>query len=86
MSHNDLDAEHLETLDRDLGRYSNLEQAASYVGRPFVGLGLAFIFIVVAGLAAGGRDGARGENGGHREAREYRARAARPEVDARGEE
>jgi PiT family inorganic phosphate transporter len=52
MANNDYQAKHLETLDRDLGRLSNLEQAAAYVGRPLVGTGLAFIFLVLAGLVA----------------------------------
>ena len=52
MANNDLEARHLETLDRDLGRLSNLESATAYVGRPLVGPGIAFVFIVLAGLAA----------------------------------
>ena len=52
MSDRDFEARHLETLDRDLGRFSNLELATSYVGRPFVGSGIAFVFIILAGLAA----------------------------------
>ncbi|MEQ9695061.1 inorganic phosphate transporter [Shimia sp. SDUM112013] len=47
------DADHLETLDRDLDRFSHLETATQYVARPMVGLGIALIFIVVAGLVAG---------------------------------
>ncbi|TDT77085.1 PiT family inorganic phosphate transporter [Litoreibacter halocynthiae] len=46
------DPRHLETLDRDLARYSNLEMATSYVSRPIVGPSIAFVFIVLAGLAA----------------------------------
>jgi len=46
------DPRHLETLDRDLARYSNLEMATSYVSRPIVGPSIAFVFIVMAGLAA----------------------------------
>ncbi|RKF14856.1 anion permease [Roseovarius spongiae] len=46
------DVRHLETLDRDLGRFSNLEIAASYIARPIVGPGLAFVFVLLAGLAA----------------------------------
>ena len=46
------DPHHLETLDRDLDRLSNLEMAASYVGRPLVGPGISLIFVVLAGLAA----------------------------------
>ncbi len=52
MADKDLEARHLETLDRDLGRLSNLETATAYVGRPLVGPGIAFVFIVLAGLAA----------------------------------
>ena len=46
------DPRHLETLDRDLDRLSNLESATSYVGRPLVGPGISLIFVVLAGLAA----------------------------------
>jgi PiT family inorganic phosphate transporter len=46
------DPRHLETLDRDLARYSNLEMATSYVSKPIVGPSIAFVFIVMAGLAA----------------------------------
>ncbi|WP_107497497.1 inorganic phosphate transporter [Thalassobius sp. I31.1] len=46
------DARHLETLDRDLARYSNLESATGYMTRPLVGPGLAFVFIMLAGLFA----------------------------------
>lgn len=46
------DPRHLETLDRDLDRLSNLEMATSYVGRPLVGPGISLIFVVLAGLAA----------------------------------
>ncbi|SFR42857.1 inorganic phosphate transporter [Litoreibacter janthinus] len=46
------DPRHLETLDRDLARYSNLEMATSYVSRPIVGPSIALVFIVLAGLAA----------------------------------
>ncbi|MEP1355449.1 MAG: inorganic phosphate transporter [Tateyamaria sp.] len=46
------DPRHLETLDRDLARFSNLESATSLVARPTVGLGISFIFVVLAGLAA----------------------------------
>ena len=47
------DADHLETLDRDLHRFSHLESATQYVARPMVAPGIALAFIVVAGLAAG---------------------------------
>ncbi|WP_299732204.1 inorganic phosphate transporter [uncultured Tateyamaria sp.] len=46
------DARHLETLDRDLDRFSNLEMATSYVSRPLVGPGISLVFVVLAGLAA----------------------------------
>ena len=52
MAQNDHESRHLETLDRDLGRFSNLEMAASYVSRPLVGPGIAFVFIMLAGLVA----------------------------------
>ncbi|WP_238364802.1 inorganic phosphate transporter [Mesobacterium pallidum] len=39
-------------LDRDLNRLSYLEEATTFVSRPYVGLGVALIFIVVAGLLA----------------------------------
>ncbi len=52
MARNDLEARHLETLDRDLGRFSKLENAASYVSRPLVGPGIAFVFIMLAGLVS----------------------------------
>jgi len=42
-----------KTLDKDLGRISQFENAASYVSRPMVAPGIALIFIVLAGLAAG---------------------------------
>ena len=46
------DARHLETLDRDLARYSTLEVATQYVARPLVGPGISLVFIVLAGLVA----------------------------------
>lgn len=46
------DPRHLETLDRDLARYSNLEMATSYVSRPMVGLGISLVFVLIAGIAA----------------------------------
>ena len=53
MSNQSNDADHLETLDRDLHRFSHLETATQYVSRPLVGLGIALVFIVVAGALAG---------------------------------
>lgn len=52
MADKDFEARHLETLDRDLGRFSNLELATAYVARPMIGPGIAFVFIVLAGMAA----------------------------------
>ena len=52
MSNTQGDPRHLETLDRDLDRFSKLEMATSYVGRPLVGPGISVIFVVIAGLAA----------------------------------
>ncbi|WP_097804454.1 inorganic phosphate transporter [Pelagimonas varians] len=52
MTNKDFEPRHLETLDRDLGRFSSLESATTYVGRPFVGSGIALVFIVMAGLVA----------------------------------
>ncbi len=52
MTDNKGDPRHLETLDRDLARFSNLESATSMVAKPMVGLGVSFVFVVLAGLAA----------------------------------
>ncbi len=52
MSNTEGDPRHLETLDRDLARFSNAELAALYVARPMVSTGIALIFVVMAGLAA----------------------------------
>ena len=52
MSETDLEAKHLETLDRDLGRFATLERATTYVTRPLVAPGIAFLFVVTAGLVA----------------------------------
>ena len=41
-----------KTLDKDLGRITQLEAATAYVGRPMVASGIALAFIVVAGLGA----------------------------------
>jgi PiT family inorganic phosphate transporter len=46
------DPRHLDTLDRDLARYSNLEIATSYVSRPMVGPGISLVFVLLAGIAA----------------------------------
>ena len=52
MSNNDDGARHLDTLDRDLGRFANLESAQQMVSRPLVGPGISFVFILLAGLLA----------------------------------
>jgi PiT family inorganic phosphate transporter len=52
MSNNDFEAGNLETLDRDLGRLSNLEKATAYAARPMVGPGVSLVFIVLASLLA----------------------------------
>ncbi len=52
MSNNDIDPRHLETLDRDLGRLSTLEQATGYVSRPLIGLGAGLLFVVFAAIVA----------------------------------
>jgi PiT family inorganic phosphate transporter len=52
MAQNDLDQRHLETLDRDLNRFSALEQATAYAARPMMGLGVSLVFILLAGLVA----------------------------------
>ncbi|PJE30988.1 inorganic phosphate transporter, PiT family [Pseudooceanicola antarcticus] len=49
---NNFDPSHLETLDRDLGRLSTLEQATGYASRPLMGMGIALIFVVFAALVA----------------------------------
>ena len=41
-----------KTLDKDLGRISQVEYATAYVARPLTALGIALAFIAVAGLAA----------------------------------
>ncbi|TRW99474.1 inorganic phosphate transporter [Paracoccus sp. M683] len=46
------EARHLETLDRDLGRFSTLEASAAYATRPLVAPGIAFVFVVLAALLA----------------------------------
>lgn len=52
MSNNNFDADHLDTLDRDLGRLTNLEAATAYASRPMVGLGISFVFVVLASVLA----------------------------------
>ncbi|MFA3916289.1 inorganic phosphate transporter [Ruegeria hyattellae] len=46
------DPRHLETLDRDLARFSRLETATGYVSRPMVGVGVSLVFVLLAGIAA----------------------------------
>ncbi len=46
------DPRHLETLDRDLARFSKLETATALIARPMVGLSVSFVFVVLAGIAA----------------------------------
>lgn len=46
------DADHRETLDRDLHRFSHLESATQYVARPMIAPGIALVFIALAGLGA----------------------------------
>lgn len=52
MTNNSDDGRHLDTLDRDLARFSNLELATQYVSRPMVGPGISILFVVLAGLMA----------------------------------
>ncbi len=52
MTDNQGDPRHLETLDRDLERYSNVELASSYVSRPMVGPGISLVFVLLAGITA----------------------------------
>ena len=41
-----------KTLDRDLGRIASFESATLYVAKPMVGLGIAFLFIILAAIAS----------------------------------
>ncbi|MFN3207722.1 MAG: inorganic phosphate transporter [Roseovarius sp.] len=41
-----------KTLDKDLGRISQIEYATAYVSRPLISLGIALAFMVLAGLGA----------------------------------
>lgn len=41
-----------KTLDRDLGRIASFESATLYVAKPLVGIGIAMVFIIVAGIVA----------------------------------
>jgi PiT family inorganic phosphate transporter len=46
------DSKNWKTLDKDLGRISQIEYATTYVSKPLVAPGIALSFIVLAGLAA----------------------------------
>ena len=46
------DPRHLETLDRDLERYSDLKQATSTVTLSLGGPGLAVVFVLLADVSA----------------------------------
>ncbi len=46
------DSKQWKTLDKDLGKISQVEYATSYVSRPLVAPGIALVFMIVAGLAA----------------------------------
>ncbi len=52
MDDKKFDPRHLETLDRDLNRLSNVERALKYTSRPMVAPSISFIFILFAGLIA----------------------------------
>ena len=41
-----------KTLDRDLGRVARVEYATALTARPMVGIGIAVVFIIIAGLAS----------------------------------
>ncbi|MFT5629571.1 MAG: PiT family inorganic phosphate transporter, partial [Gammaproteobacteria bacterium] len=41
-----------KTLDRDLGRIASFEYATALSARPLIGIGITFVFIIVAGLAS----------------------------------
>ena len=55
-------AKGIKTLDKDLRRISLMEQALAYTSRPLVAIGVALVFMVLAGLGAmalmGGQPGA----------------------------
>ena len=52
MANEQGDPRHLETLDRDLARFSNLESATQAVARPMIGIGISMVFVLLAGIAA----------------------------------
>ena len=39
-------------LDRDLGRFSQVELATQYVSRPLVGIVISLAFLVIAGIGS----------------------------------
>jgi PiT family inorganic phosphate transporter len=41
-----------KTLDKDLGRLSQLELATHVIARPMVGIGIALVFVLLAGIGA----------------------------------
>ena len=41
-----------KTLDRDLGRFGQIELATQFVAKPIVGIGIALVFLIMAGLFA----------------------------------
>ncbi|MFZ1470330.1 MAG: inorganic phosphate transporter [Paracoccaceae bacterium] len=46
-----------KTLDKDLGRVVQLEQATATIGRPMVAIGISLVFVIVCGMAAFGLTG-----------------------------
>ncbi|WGR66754.1 inorganic phosphate transporter (plasmid) [Paracoccus pantotrophus] len=61
MSDKDFEPRHLETLDRDLGRFAHIEAATAYIARPLVAPGIGLVFVILAGLAAAVLLGQSGE-------------------------
>lgn len=41
-----------KTLDKDLGRLSQIELATQYVSKPLVGIGISLVFLILVGLGA----------------------------------
>ncbi|MBZ0130655.1 MAG: inorganic phosphate transporter [Rhodobacteraceae bacterium] len=41
-----------KTLDKDLGRLSQIEYATQYVSKPLVGIGISLVFLILVGLGA----------------------------------
>ncbi|MEB8385819.1 inorganic phosphate transporter [Rhodobacteraceae bacterium KMM 6894] len=46
------DTRNWNTVDKDLSRISHVENAASFVGKPMVAIGISLVFMLFAGLAA----------------------------------